>query len=120
MQQGKFEEKIREQARLTGNKLPPSIQNKPQLTIGLDLYWKAFVDLSADREIGMAEGPIPWSAVHLWAQRRGIHGDDFERLWFIIHDMDVVYMEHQGKEAKKGSAKTKRAANKAKSIRSKR
>lgn len=120
MQQGKFEEKIREQARLTGRKLPPTIENKPQVLLGLELYWKAFVDLSADRDIGMAEGPIPWSAVHLWAERHEIYGDEFERLWHIIHEMDATYMEHRGKEMKKGSGKAKRASNKAKSMRSKR
>lgn len=87
--------------------LPDSIKNKPLLITGLEIYWKAFVDLSTDREINMAEGPIRWESIDRWALRHGIWGDDFERLLTIIRGLDGVYIEKQAKkrESKKPRSK---------------
>jgi hypothetical protein len=80
--------------------LPDKIANKPTIKIGLDLYWKAFQDLSSDRDIGMGVGPIPWSSIHEWGRRNHIYGDDFERLVQVIRGLDAVFMEKQGKKVK--------------------
>ena len=113
MEQGKSDEKIREQAKLTGAKRPDRIANKPEVINGLEMYWKAFTDLMADRELGMGEGPIRWTAISDWAARRGINGDDFERLVFLLREMDSVYMEHRNRQSKRDSSKAKRAGKKA-------
>ena len=100
--------------------LPDKIKNKPEIRIGLDLYWKAFQDLSSDRDIGMGVGPIPWSAMHSWGARNRIRGDDFERLVMVLRGLDNIYMEKQGKKTKgkmgKGKAFT---TTKTKGMRSK-
>ena len=81
--------------------LPDTVANKPRLRVGLDIYWRAFWECSTNRDIGMAEGPIPWSVVDRWASRHGIEGEDFDRLVLIIKAMDSVYIEERTKSHKK-------------------
>ena len=107
MEQGKSEAKIIEQARKMGMPLPDVIANKPQLVGGLELYWKAFVELSSDRAISMAEGPIPWSSMNMWALRHGIFGDDFDRFVAVIRGLDEAYLQKQNKSRKKTMGKGK-------------
>ena len=94
--------------------LPAKIANKPTIKFGLDLYWKAFQDLSADRDVGMGVGPIPWSAMNAWGVRNHIKGDDFERFVLVLRGMDSVYMTHQSKKAKSKMGKGKGSFSKAK------
>ena len=101
MQQGSNEAKIVEQAQKLGMPLPDKIANKPRLQVGLEIYWRAFWECSTDRDIGMAEGPIPWSAIDRWAFRHGIDGDDFDRLVLLLKAMDSVYIEERTKSHKK-------------------
>ena len=98
MQQGKSEAKIVALAQKTGGKLPEKIANKPTLRTGLDIYWRAFWECSTDRAIGMAEGPIPWTAINQWALRYGFFGEDFERLVYLLKAMDSVYLEERTKQ----------------------
>ena len=81
--------------------VPDKIKNAPLLNIGLLFYWKAFQDLSSDRDVGMGIGPLPWSAMHSWATRNCVSGDDFERFVMILRGMDTVFVEHMGKKSKK-------------------
>jgi hypothetical protein len=50
-----------------------ALENRPILLPGLDVYLKAYVDLSFDRPIGMSVGPIPWSSIIKWCQLHEIH-----------------------------------------------
>ncbi len=100
--------------------VPDKIKNKPEIKTGLDLYWKAFQDLSSDRDIGMGVGPIPWSAIHSWAARNHIWSDDFERLVLVLRGLDNIYMEKQGKKTKGKMGKGKSfTTTKPKAMRSK-
>jgi len=107
MEQGKTEAAIIELARKTGMPLPDKIANKPQLIGGLELYWKAFVELSSDRAISMAEGPIPWSSMNSWALRHGIYGNDFDRFVAVVRGVDEAYLQKRGKSKKKTLGKGK-------------
>ncbi len=80
--------------------LPDKIKNKPKILVGLEIYWKAFSDLSSDRDVGMGIGPIPWRAIHEWGLRNNIRGDDFERLVLMVRGLDAVYIEKQAKKSK--------------------
>jgi len=99
--------------------VPDKFKNKPELKSGLELYWKAFQDLSSDRDIGMGIGPIPWSSIHAWGSRNHIWGDDFERLVMMIHGLDAVYMDKQAKKSKSRMGKGKGSFTKTKAMRSK-
>ena len=100
LRQGPNEAEIVEQARRLSMPLPDKIRNKPRLRYGLDLYWKAFADLSSDRMMGMTEGPISWRSIHAWGERNCILGDDFERLVSIVRTMDETYLKFRSSESK--------------------
>lgn len=100
-QGGGSDDRIIEQARKMGMPIPDKIKNRPQLISGLEFYWRAFTDLSADRDIGMAEGHIPWTAMNQWALRYDIWGYEFERLVLILKKVDTAYMEKRHSQHKK-------------------
>lgn len=59
---------------------------------GADEYLRAFSDLSGDRQMGMAAGPIPYTSIDRWAERNGIiDPDDFAALRDAIAVMDEVW-----------------------------
>ena len=88
--------------------LPEAIANKPVIWEGMGFYWQAFTELTSDRAIGMAEGPIRWTAINAYAYRHGLWGDDFDRLVTIIRCMDDVYLDVRSKQSAK-SLKSKRS-----------
>ena len=94
--------------------LPDKIKNKPLLRVGLDFYWRAFWELSTDRHIGMAEGPIPWTAMNHWALRNGVVGEEFDRFVLLIKAMDVAYLETRNTAQKKRMDKATKGASKGK------
>ena len=108
MEQGAREAKIVAQAKKMNMPLPESIANKPEIQEGLGFYWEAFSELTSDRALGMAEGPIRWTAINAYAYRHGLWGDDFDRLVTIIRCMDSVYLDKRSQQSSK-SLKTGRS-----------
>lgn len=104
-QGGGSDDRIIEQARKMGMPIPDRIKNRPQLATGLEFYWRAFTELSADRDIGMAEGHIPWTAINQWALRHDIQGYEFERLVSVLKIVDTAYMEKRHSQHKKAIGK---------------
>lgn len=103
MTQGETEKEIRRQAKMHNMPLPESILKAPILNPSLIFYWEAFVHLSTCRSVGMAEGPIPWLAIHEYANRFSLDSDSFDRLLKIISAMDREYLKLKEKEYKKKS-----------------
>lgn len=101
-----------ELAQKTGQPLPEKIKNKPELRTGLEIYWRAFWECSTDRDIGMAEGPIPWTAINAWGMRYGFKGECFERLVLLLKAMDSVYIEERSKSHKKMMDKKMKSGSK--------
>lgn len=50
----------------------------------------AFHELSTCRQIGMALGPIPWTAIDRYAERHGI--GDFEQFATLVRACDAAYL----------------------------
>jgi hypothetical protein len=101
--------------------LPDAILNKPKMAPGLEFIWRAFWEMSTDRDFGMAEGPIPWSVMDRYALRHEIEDDEFDRFVLMIKSLDSVYIEHrtkqQNKKMKKGSKSAIKSGSDNKSIR---
>jgi hypothetical protein len=98
-----------------GMPLPEAYANKPTLLTGLEFYWKAFWELSSDRSLGMAEGPIPWSSLDRYAVRYDIFDEEFYRFSSIIRTMDSEYMKFRSKTSQsKSKVKSKNRPMKAK------
>ena len=70
------------------------IANAPALLPGLETYYEAFVELSTDRPIGMGIGPIPWTAIDLYAWRHGFSGDGFDYLLYMVRALDDAFLAY--------------------------
>lgn len=75
-----------------GHPLPQKIANAPELRIGLELYFGAFLDLCNSRS-GMGDGPIPWTVVAEYSKANDFDPVQREDLHFYISKMDTVYMK---------------------------
>jgi len=75
---------------------------------GLDLYYTAFSELSTDRQMGMAEGWIPWSSIDRYARRHDLTDWDFDRFRILIRGMDVEYIKYREEQAKIEKGRIKR------------
>lgn len=87
-----------EQARKQNLPLPDKIKNAPILLPGLQFYYQAFLDLSTCRPLGMPEGPIPWSAINIYAERQDLTDDDYERFFTLLRAMDAAYLDYRDKK----------------------
>ncbi len=94
--------------------LPDKIANKPVLRAGLGAYHKAFTELTTDRALGMAEGPIPWTAINAYGYRHGYTEDEFDRLVAIITGLDNAYLKHRNNKQKKTMGKSHGSLSKSK------
>ena len=81
--------------------LPDKIQNAPELLLGLELYYKAFMDLTSCRgQVYGTEGPISWLSINDYCLIHGIMGEQQEDLMYHIQRLDSVYLEHKTKKLK--------------------
>lgn len=82
----------------------------PEIDAELLFYIRAFWTLSSDRALGMAVGPIPWTAIDRYAERLGIIDDEVEYTDFveIIQTLDVAFMKQQQTDAPKEAQRGKR------------
>lgn len=86
---------------LAEGELPKALAERPPLKRYLLPIWDAFHALAGDRHIGMGVGPIPFSAIDLYARRYGIaDGDEFARFHALISAMDVAHQKHWADKAK--------------------
>lgn len=71
------------------------------------MYFNAFMELTTERQLGQAEGPIPLSAIRGWADDEGISrvGREYERLKVLVWALDNVYLVHRADAAKKAAKK---------------
>lgn len=77
----------------------PQAYLPPELLPGASDVYAAFWELSSDRQIGFSTGPVPWSSIDRWLERRGVT-DAAEAQTFIrlIREMDEVYLAHDPKK----------------------
>lgn len=71
----------------------------------MEIFYLAFADLSTCRQLGQAEGPIPWNLVEEWCDRNGIEGEQRDDLKYYVGQMDNVYLKHRANEIKKSAPK---------------
>jgi len=77
----------------------PFLANREDPDEALHFVWDAFWNLTTDRQVGFATGPIPWTAIDRYADRHQLHAvDSFERFHALIRAMDSTYLEHRERE----------------------
>lgn len=70
----------------------PDELEPPELLPGARWLYDAFWELSTDRQIGMAAGPIPASSIA--RETVGWPDDDAEAFRIAMREMDGVWLEH--------------------------
>lgn len=112
LEQGPIEQKIIDQCIREKLPLPDRIQNAPEMTWGLELFYLAWRELDTMRPVAMAEGAIPWSAVLDFAIAHDIDGDLREELCYQVRALDNAYLkwraEKRDAERRKAESGSKR------------
>lgn len=75
---------------------------EPDNTEAYQFYIDAFTELSSCRSIGMALGPIPFTAIMEYS--RIFEVEDAEEFLYFIRRMDNIYVIHMSDESKSKSA----------------
>lgn len=80
---------------------PQAIANAPDLWMGLELFFSAFLDLDRDRPSGWTMRPIPWTVIIDYAQAYNIVDEQREDLLYFVRAMDKAYMAYVAKKEKR-------------------
>lgn len=97
MEQGPIEKTIIEQCVRHNQPLPSKLANAPEVSLGLELYYLAFCDLSSCREQGYVEGPVSWLTINAYAIAKNFEGEQREDLFYLIQRLDAAYMTFRAK-----------------------
>lgn len=89
---GGHEEAIMRMAAASGDPLPESIANAPELLPGLELHMMAFRELSTCRSMGQPIDQIPWTAIVRWADEYGVADEQREDLIYHVRALDVAFI----------------------------
>lgn len=92
LEQGPVEERILRQCQREHLPLPERIKNAPQLELGLELYYTAFLDLMTSRG-GMGDGAISWQVAQEYGLVNSFDEEQIEDLHYHITRMDDAYMK---------------------------
>ena len=116
---GEVERKLLDRHYRTGEPLPRKLEEAPRLHYGLWFYQESFDELSTERQIGMAAGPIPHSALVAYCDRLCMTDDSSWYFCEIIRRMDSAWLREQDKLLKQGQSNGKsppvRSSSKSKS-----
>jgi len=87
-----------------GKPVPSEYLRRPRLHPEYQIYWDAFWELSSDRQVGMAIGRIPFTAIDCYARRYGFEEiDEFDRFVSVMRAMDSEFRRLTSpEETKKG------------------
>jgi len=77
----------------------PALESKPSLT-GYEWLYEAFVRLTTCRQIGMSQGPIPWTAIDQYATAEGLDEDERFMLFAVVRHMDTLFLDYSHQKQK--------------------
>jgi len=101
LEQGPIECKIIKQCLRERLPFPQAIQKAPDLWLGLELFFGAFLDLDGDRPSGWTMRPIPWTTIMDYAVAYNITGEQRDDLLCFVRGMDRAYMERETTKQKR-------------------
>lgn len=78
--------------------MPEAIKNAPNLLPGLELYYIAFNDLEASRDVGMGIGPLWWSTIQEWCEKNELDQEQTEACHIHLKQMDTAYIKYHNKK----------------------
>lgn len=112
VEQGPVEKQIITQSMRSGMPLPEKIRNAPALELGLDFFFRAWVELGSCRSVGMEEGPIPWDSIRKYCNEYDIVGELREDTFYLVRSMDNAYLDSRREKAKKQQLSQQKGAKK--------
>lgn len=98
---GQAEQRIIRECYRRHKPLPDRIENAPDLLLGLELYFEAFVELNTCRSTGWSAGPIPAWCVAEYSSRIGLSGEEAEDLHYHVRAMDSEFLKHVERQSRK-------------------
>lgn len=107
LEQEPVERKIIEQCLRENRPFPSKIADAPELRMGLIFIYEAFQELTSCRFLGMAEGPIPWTAVNTYCDVYGVDFDHKQDFFYLIRALDNTYLRFQSQRQQKRLALSK-------------
>jgi hypothetical protein len=90
-----------------GNPLAIAALSKAPI-IEFPWMWWAFGELSTERNVGMAAGPIPYSAIARMADEFNLVGHERHLLTYVIRGLDQHYLELNRKRSEAQSRRRPR------------
>jgi hypothetical protein len=85
--------------------LPQRIQNAPELFLGLEIYFSAWLDLHSCRPVAWAEQPIRWIDINDYADRLELSPEQREDMHHHVREMDNAYLKwKESKRPKDGKS----------------
>jgi len=101
LEQGPTERFIIQQCFQQKLPLPDRIKNAPELLLGLEIFYMAFMDLTSCRGQGYGtEGPISWLSINEYCVIHGIIGEQRDDLIYHVQKMDEAYLKFKAKKLK--------------------
>lgn len=97
--------------------IPKKMQDAPELMLGLELYFSAFLDLNTERDIGMGEGPIPWGSINRWAGAMELSEEQTMDLHHHVVHLDTAYRKYHTKKGKKAQEQEGLKSGKSQAVR---
>lgn len=82
--------------------VPNAIQNAPELFIGCEMFYEAFMSLNTCRGFTAngAENPIGWLTIKEYCTIQGIGDEQEEDLFYHISKMDSAYLKYRLEQIK--------------------
>lgn len=90
-----------------GQPLPQWFQDEPLLAPGEEFYLSSFFELTTERAIGWASGPIPHSKILEYGERAGLEVSTMSVFTQVIRAMDTAYLDWLAAEREKASKRGK-------------
>ena len=101
LEQAPNERRIIEQCLRERLPFPQAIEKAPELWIGLELFFGAFLDLDGDRPSGWSVRSIPWTIIMDYCQAYNIVDEQRDDLFYFVRAMDRAYIKRETDRQKK-------------------
>ena len=81
--------------------VPERIQNAPDLFLGLELYFAAFIELNTCRSTGWSAGPIPSWCIDEFCNRNDLEEEEeVEDMHYHMRMMDQAFLKYSARKNK--------------------
>ncbi len=97
-----------QKARGTGGRAQKFIEEEPALFRGDELYLLAFDALSSERYFGQAIGPIPWSKIVLYGEKKKLDDAMIGVFTHVLREMDEGYLKWQRNQQERRLAQSRK------------